>query len=166
MDNSIVELYTEKDLAKLKRLRLFFIILASLIGACALGVCVYLCASATVMTAQDMLLKAIIVSVAGGWAVITLRVFVIKELTQGIRHSEAVMKGVRECVTGSFTLTKERTFIKKGITLITVKVEGGNKRALQLWSSKKRAFKGVKTAKVYTVYGFIAAYEAGYAGDN
>ena len=67
-----------------------------------------------------------------------------------------MLEGREETVSGPVTLTKDRTIIRKGVSMLRVDGPGGQ---LQIYDRKARAFDAGSAKAVRTVYGFIVGYE-------
>lgn len=160
MEKTIIELYSESDLALLRRRCRLWIAAAVLIGAAALCCCVFNCIKVRPSTANELLVKTICVSVIGGWAVISLVHFVILDIMYMIRHTEAMMSADREAVSGTFYVSPETLHIKKGIAIRNVTVgENDDVGSVMIASVKAERFSKMITNTVYCVHGFIVACE-------
>lgn len=160
MKKRTLELYNESDLRSLRKRIALWVIAAALAGAAALGYCIFNCVRLRPSIANALLIKTIIASTAGGWIVISLVHFVIAELRNGIRHTEAMLAGEREEVCGAFTVSPEKLYIKNGVPLQTVRVDGdGGSSHINIASDKAARFSQIRTEKVYCVHGFIVACE-------
>ena len=159
MENEITELYSEKELARVKRGLALLRAGAVALALITLGLCVYFCISADRHYPKDALIRTIACSCIGGWAVITLRVFFISRLRYRRDHIKAMLEGRREEITGSFALTRERTFIIKGVAMRRVEVTGNEREhSLQVYDRKAPLFNADKATAVYAVHGFIVGY--------
>ena len=109
-----------------------------------------------------MLLYTICASTIGGWIVISVVHFAIDEVRRAIAHTKAVLEGERMAVDGRFTLTNERLIVKRGVSMLRVDVSGVPRLdSLQLYDKKKALFNAEKATRVYSVHGFVTAYEEG-----
>ncbi len=160
MENRIVELYDASDLAALKKQRRVWIGVAVAVGVLTLALCILFCLLTRPQNEQTMLWSILITSAVGGWIVITLLHFRIDECKWALAHTEAMLSGEREPVEGSFAYTEEYTRIRKGISMRRVAVSGAPKvPTLEVYEAKVRRFAPEKAVRVYSVYGFITAYE-------
>ncbi|MCR5611981.1 MAG: hypothetical protein K6F68_09175 [Clostridiales bacterium] len=161
MDTKIIELYSEEEETVYRKKRIVWNVVSFLVLAAALTVCVFFCVSAYRAETFDTLPYVIFTSIAGWTVYLTIRIFVIADLKAAVKHIEAIRKGEAEIVTGRFSLTKERLYIKKGIAMTKVNVSGNDKvTSLQIFDKKKKLFDADKAVSVKVVFGFITAYEA------
>lgn len=158
MGTKLVKLYDERELASFKRRRLVWIVLAAAAALAALVLCIFFMKKAVAMRSPAQLLRAVIASVAGGWMVLTLRIFAIDELSRGIKHIKAMLdEGSEETVVrGGFSAAKKPLRIKRGVALRRVSAEN---ETLSLWERKVKRFPSEKAVAVRCVNGFITAYE-------
>ncbi len=157
MDRKTAELYSKEELVSLRKKKLALVTVSAVTAALTLAVCVFLCTKATVYTSGRLLPAAIIISVIGGWTVLSIRIFGIDAVNAAAKHVSAILEGPRERICGRFELTDEKTVIKKGVPMFRVKCEGGP-HDLHLYDKKAKLF-DERADCVHTVYGFIAAYE-------
>ena len=161
MEKRVIELYSKDDIAIIDRKRKGWIAAAIAAAILTLAGCIFFCLRTNTLNAQTMLLYCIICSVLGGWVIISIVRFPIQDLKNAKKHTIAILNGTREEVRGRFTLTDERIRIINGIAMYKVKAEdAGRESSLQLFEGKKKQFSGVETDCVYSVHGFVAAYEA------
>ncbi|MBO4384062.1 MAG: hypothetical protein J5854_01410 [Clostridia bacterium] len=160
METRIIELYSAGEAADLKKKRIVWNAVSFLVLAITLSVCAVFCASAYRTETFEKLPYAIAASIAGSFVYLTLRIFVVSDIKAASDHVDAILKGEAETVTGRFTLTKERLFIKKGVAMTKVGVSGQERiSSLQIYDKKKKLFDAEKAVSVKVVFGFITAYE-------
>ncbi|MBR6006229.1 MAG: hypothetical protein IK064_01230 [Clostridia bacterium] len=161
MDTHITELYSGDDVIILQKKQRLWRIAAIAVAAVTLILCIVFCASSGPRNMMKMLAAAVITSTVGGWIVITIVRFALDELRYAEKHTRAVLEGERESVDGRFELTDDRTLVKRGVAMLRVDAgtESGT-HALQIYEKKARRFDAKNAKRVYTVHGFIAAYEA------
>lgn len=159
MESRFEKLYSAEETASLKKKALGWTLAAVFTGAAALLICVIFCVSAYITESRELFPATVITSIAGGFAVITIVHFPLADVRAAIKHSEAMLEGEAETVEGRFTVTNERLFVRKGVGMVRVKVEGNELvRSVQIWDRKKELFDG-SAIRVRTVYGFITEYE-------
>lgn len=160
MKEKTVELYGETDVSAANRKAGVWTAAAAVIGALTLGFCLYCAFHARAEDAVTWYKRAAAASILGGWAVITIRIFAINNFKAAKKHIEAVLDGERERIDGSFEKTGEKTIIKNGVTLEKIKVTGNDSVGfVSVYDKKASLFDDKKAASVYTVFGFITAYE-------
>lgn len=158
MEDDFVSLYSEKDITLLKKRLGIWTAVCVIIGAAALAVCVSFAVSAYFTETRELFIPTVLVSVFGGFSVITVYRFVIEDIRAAIKHTEAMLKGEAEIVAGSFTVTGEKLFIRKGVPIVRVKVAGNELvSSLQIYDKKAALLDG-SAERVATVYGFVTAY--------
>ena len=161
MGSGFKELYSKKDIETLKKRMGVWIGAACAVGGAALFACVFLCAVAARAHSNLLLPIMICISTVGGWIVITLYRFVIVEYRNALKHVRAMLEGGEtETVSGRFTLTKDRLFIKNGVAIVRVAVEGEDSASsVRIYDKKKKLIPASFSGRAKTVYGFITAYE-------
>lgn len=156
----MVELYGKTHIEALRKKTALWIAIAVGIGVLTLALCVVFCLCTRTANAERMLAYTIAASILGGWTTLTIRIFVIDELLYAKKHTEAMLAGPRERVTGTFTVTKERIRVKRGVAMRKVKADGApGVASLQLYEKLVKHFPPSGVTAVETVYGFIVAYE-------
>ncbi len=156
----MVELYGKANIEALRKKTARWIAMAVGIVVLTLALCVGFCVCTRTANAERMLAYTIVTSILGGWTALTIRIFVIDELIYARKHTEAMLTDPRERVSGTFTVTKERVRIKRGVTMRKVKVDGApGVASLQLYEGLANRFPQTGVTAVETVYGFIVAYE-------
>ena len=159
MESKFEKLYSAEETAFLKRKALRWTLAAVITGAAALLLCILFCVSAYKTESRELFPATVITSIAGGFAVITIIHFPLADVRAAVKHSEAMLEGDAETVEGRFTLTNERLFVRKGVGMVRVKVDGNDLvSSVQIWDKKKKLFDG-SALRVKTVYGFITEYE-------
>lgn len=162
MERNLIELYSTDDIPRLKKKERLYTAAAVAVGLLTLAVCVFFCILSRTHDPKKMLLYSICASTIGGWIVISVVHFAIDEVRRAIAHTKAVLEGERTAVDGRFTLTNERLIVKRGVSMLRVDVDGVPRLAsLQLYDKKRALFSAEKAARVYSVHGFIVAYEEG-----
>ncbi len=160
MERKIVELYSAAEIDSLRKKRRVWIVVTAVIGALTLGLCIWFCAKTRTQNAPQMLRNTLLTSLIGGWIVITLLHFCVEDCTCAIAHTEAILSGERETVAGTFAYKKEYTRVKRGVTMRSVAVSGAGRTALlQVYDAKEKRFDPARTHLVYSVHGFVVAYE-------
>ena len=160
MERKIVELYSAAEIDSLRKKRRVWIVVTAVIGALTLGLCIWFCAKTRTQNAPQMLRNTLLTSLIGGWIVITLLHFCVEDCTCAIAHTEAILSGEREPVAGTFAYKKEYTRVKRGVTMRSVPVSGAGRTALlQVYDAKEKRFDPACTHLVYSVHGFVVAYE-------
>ena len=159
-----VELYSETDrmkaLAKQKRTRIAMIAIAT----AGLLLCVLFCALTTRKNQDVTLPLTIGTSIAAGWTVISLSIFVYGRAKAAARHAEKIAEGERdgerETLAGRFEKTDEVWLIRNGVTVRKVcAVTGERESMLNVSDTLAKRLPDAFTGKVDVVYGFIVAYE-------
>lgn len=159
MEKKMIELYSPKEIALLKKKRNVWIGIAVAVAVLALAFCIFFCARTDTSNRDRMLLGTIISSTLGGWIVITLTHFVIEDYRNAEKHIVAVLEGPREYEEGPFEWTGEHLRVRKGISMTGIRKVGAVKGNLYLYDAKKKSFQVERAVRVCTVYGFVAAYE-------
>ena len=154
------ELYGEEDLARLKgQIRRRSAAYASL-AAAALAVCVTLIALTRTGNAARMELAVIAVSTVAGWIVLYGCIFVVTARRRELRHAVMLREEERQAVRGTVVVTDERVAIRRSITARRVEVRGEEEtQRLMVCEARAEALKQAGADVLYTVHGYVAAYE-------
>ncbi len=161
MNKTVIELYSDADLARMKKhIRRWRTALLAL-AAGALAVCVGLVAAAGTLNAQRMELATIAVSTAAGWVVLYGILFVVTPVRRELAHAEMLRTEERERVEGAVALTDERFTIRKSVAVRRVEVRADEETVhrLLVCASRAQALAGAETRVLYTCHGYVAAYE-------
>ncbi len=160
MADSVIELYTEADVEKLRKKIRIWAAALGIAAAAALIACIAMAASATTLTAEKMEAAAILTSILSGWVIIYCAIFVIGAARRELGHATTLRTSERERVEGRVSLNGERLRIRKSISARGVEVETpeGIKR---FWVSQTRAgrLQESDAAALYISHGYVAAYE-------
>lgn len=156
----MVELYSDAELARLgtqiRRRRA----LHGLIAAAALAACIAMIACTSTRNAAQMEMATILVSTVAGWIIIYGSVFAVSARRRELRHATMLHEEAREEVRGAVTVTDERIAIRRSITARRVEVRGeGEVQRLLVCESRAAALAAAGASAVYTVHGYVAAYE-------
>lgn len=156
----IVELYSDEDLTRLRARVKTWIIALSLIGTAGLAACIVMAASAGTATAERLEQITILTSTVAGWVVLYGVIFVVTAGIRELRHARMLRDEERIRQEGTPSLTKERVRIKSSITARRVKLSGaeGSPRIL-VCDSRSKVLNNPKIKALYTVHGYVAAYE-------
>ena len=160
--NTVIELYTSAALARLRRRNRIWAFVLAALACAALIACVFLCARVGTLNAQSMLARIIAVSTLGGWLVITLWWNVLLPGRREAAHETHMLTGEREADAGELTVTKELQIIPKSAPLLrAVLRDGARVRRLSVSPEKAALLPDApRRVRVWTVYGFIVAWEA------
>ena len=112
---TIVELYDDREIARLSRRIRSWTAAIGVLAAAALAVCVTLAALTNTANAGRMELAAIAVSTLAGWVIIYCSLFVVTEGRRELGHARMLREEERERVEGQIAVTKERLIIRKSI---------------------------------------------------
>lgn len=160
MDHQTIELYQKSEFAGLRRKLAIQIAAAALVVAATLCACVLICIRVNASNAAQLLWPCVGVSILGSWIALTIRIFGIDTTRCALKHTEAMLEGERETITGRFFLTDERVRIKNGVSMFRVRHEGPEQTGiLQLYDRKRERFNAKAAVSVTAVYGFVVAYE-------
>lgn len=160
MDNKTVWLYCENDLAAVLKKKKAFAFAALVLACAGLGVCIFCAVHARDAAAMTWFKTAASASVLSGWGVISLRIFALAPLRAAEKHIRTMLAGETEKVAGSFIVTGDRIDIRKGVSMVKVRVCGNEAiSSLSLYDKKAKLFNAENALAAYTVYGFIAGYE-------
>lgn len=160
MDHKTIELYQKSELAGLRRKLAVQIAALAAVAAVTIGACIVICTKVTANNANHLLGPCVGVSILGSWIALTIRIFGIDTTRCAVKHTEAMLEGDRETVTGEFVLTDEHVQIRNGVSMFRVRHEGPEQTGiLQLYDKKKERFDASAAVSVSVVYGFVVAYE-------
>ena len=160
MKEEMVELYSEADLTRLRQQIRRRRILHAVIAAAALAACIALIANTRTRNAARMELATIIVSTIAGWIVIYGSVFKVMARARELRHAAMLRGEERQVSRGEVVVTDERVAIRKSITARRVEVRGeGAPERLLVCEARADALASAGAHAVYTVHGYVAAYE-------
>lgn len=160
MEQKTVELYQKDELKKLRRRLIIEITALTAVVVLTLIICILICRKVTLYNAKNLLFWCVGTSVLGSWIALSVRIFAVDGTRCAIRHTEAMLEGERERITGTFVLTDERVRVKNGVSMIRVRHEGLERTGvLQLYDRKRDRFNASHAAAVSVVHGFVVAYE-------
>lgn len=166
MERKMIELYQKNELENLRRKLFIQIALLAAVAVLTLAACIAICTKVSAYNAKELLYWCVGISTAGSWIALSIRIFGIDGTRAAIKHTETMLEGERETVTGTFALTNERVRIRNGVSLIRVHCDSPERvGALQLYDKKRERFKTQNAAMVQTVYGFVVAYEEDVSDD-
>lgn len=134
------ELYTEEELALLRRKnRRNTLLLAAFSLAVLLG-CALLAATAGTLNAPQREGEAILLSSVGGILAIAFYTFAVSDGRRAEEHTRHMLEGERTRCRGQVSLTGERIEVPGSIGLCRVLLdeEGGKKRRLNLYERKRK----------------------------
>lgn len=160
MKDGMVELYSDAELARMageiRRRR----VAHGLIAVAALAACLTMIGLTGTKNAARMETAVIAVSTLAGWAVIYGSVFGVVARKRELRHAAMLRTEEREEARGVVTVTDERVNIHKSITARRVEVRGekGTSRLL-VCESRAAGLAAAGAVAVYSVHGYVAAYE-------
>ena len=160
MKEEVVELYGDDNLAQLEwRIKRWSVLLFAL-TAVALASCVGMIAFTNTGNAVRMEVFVIILSTLVGWIVIYASVFVVTMSRRELAHANMLRNDERQMVKGAVTVTDERIRIKRSITVrrVEVRTDGALHRLL-VCETRAAALAAAGTDALYTVHGYVAAYE-------
>lgn len=160
MKQEMVELFSDADLARLRRQIRRRWMMHAAIAALALAICIGLMVNTRTRNAARMELMAIITSTAAGWIIIYGSVFKVMARGRELRHAMMLRSEERQAVRGEVVVTEERIAIRKSITARRVEVRGeGELERLLVCESRADALAAAGARTLYTVHGYVAAYE-------
>ncbi len=156
-----LELYSDADMAELKKkLKTLKLVLLA-IAAAGLAVCIALAALTNTANAARMELSAVAVSTVTGWVVIYFVLYGVTARRRELGHAEMLRRDERQRVAGRVTVTGEKLRIVRSIPVrrVTVETEEGAKSLLVI-ESRAEALSRAGAGAVWTANGYVAAYEA------
>lgn len=161
-------LYGPEDLRRLENKRRISTALCWLLGLGTLAACVTLCALTNGGNAGRMELACILVWVIGGWVVLYLRRFVVRETRLELQHAEMLNSGEASAVHGLLTVTKERLRIVGSIRITMAELENeAGKRRLKFCTSREKKLKNAgEELTLYLVNGYIAGWAKPSAAED
>ena len=154
------ELYTEKDIEKLKKEYKVIRILVTVLAAAAVMVLVVLCCLTGAANEFAMEKAAILIGIFTGWLEIYLLINVVAERRAELRHAQ-MLKEPGEEVTGQIELSKITTKIKGSVYIKKVRLitEQGS-RNINIIERKANLLEQVQgPVKVRLVHSYIAGFE-------
>jgi hypothetical protein len=156
------ELYSRQDIKRLEKTSKRAALAALLIAAATLLLCVLFCCLTDIDRAAAMEKAAVLCSIVGGWIVIYLRNWPVKELRAECGHAQMLLEGERETIEGVLALSKQRMRIRGSIRFYPLTLTDGNEtRRSKVIASRAevlRAMEG-KRLRLYAVNGYVAAWE-------
>ncbi len=155
-----VELYTDEDMAGLKRKIKCWMIALCAVAAAALAACITVAAITNTGNAERMELYAVVISTLAGWVIIYCATYVIGNARRELGHAGTLRSDERERVEGRVTVTRRWLRIKKSITAREVEVETPE-GVSRFWVAESRAgqLARANATALYTSHGYVAAYE-------
>lgn len=156
----IVELFSDEDLARLRRQIRRRWAAHGLLAIVALAACVVMIARTDTANAARMELATIIVSTLAGWIVIYGTLFVVVPRQRELRHAMMLRSEARQEVSGAVTVTGAQVAIRKSITARGVEVRGDTEtQNLLVCQTRADALAASGATKLYIAHGYVAAYE-------
>ena len=114
----------------------------------------------TDVPAARMELAVIGVSTLAGWIVIYCGMFTVAAARRELAHANMLHREARETVRGAVSVTDERVTIRQSITARRVEVAAdGQTRRLLVCEARAAALAAAGASVLYTVHGYVAAYE-------
>lgn len=159
MDEKIIELYSDADMARMERRIKRWRIALFTLSAVALAVCLVLISLTGTENAQRMELTVVAVSTVAGWIVIYGVLFVAAPARRELDHARMLRHEERQTVAGTVTVTGERFVIRKSVAVRRVEVrEGDETHRLLVCESRAGALAAADAATLYVCHGYVAAY--------
>lgn len=160
MNERIVELFSDTDVAGLKRRIKCWRTALWILAVAAFTACVTMTVLANTRNASRMELAVITVSVVVGWFVIYGSIFVVGLTRRELSHAEMLRKEARQAVAGVVTVTEERIVIRNSITARRVEVrENGRVHRLMVSQSRADALAAAGATVLYAAHSYVAAFE-------
>lgn len=154
------ELFTDADLARLKRKRTSALTAAALIGGLALLCCVLLCVFTRTGNAERMAFAAIAVSTVGGWAALSLLMFPAADAKHELRHAEMLREGPEERLRGTIGFEPGLMRIIGSIRFRTLRVRTAEgERRVKVCTSRAPKLPEDRELTLCVVNGYVAALE-------
>ena len=160
MKDGIIELYGDADILRLRQAIRRHTGAHILLAAAALAVCLGLIARTGTANAARMEGLTIAVSTVAGWVALYGQILVVTPWRRELRHAEMLRSEDREAVAGFIAVTDERVRIRKSITARRVEARGEDGAVrLLVCDTRAAALDSLGAATLYTVHGYVAAYE-------
>ena len=160
MERQMIELYSETDLARLKRRIRRWRTALWILAVCAFTACLGLIALTGTENAVQMERAVIAVSTIAGWIVIYFGIFAVTAGQRELSHANMLHSEKRQAVQGNVIVTDERVAITRSITARRVEVIGDEEtRRLLVCENRADALAAAGAVLLYTAHGYVAAYE-------
>ena len=161
MSGSVIELFSPERLERLERRRKTVKRILLALALAALAVCIVLTSGVNTNNFYQRLLSCICISVGAAWIIIYFGVYVVRDGGREIAHAKHLAEGSRETVTGKVTLEKLKVRIRNSVTLRKVRVDTADGPvSLSVHIDKAEQLRRAgRWLKLYTVHGYIVAYE-------
>lgn len=161
MSGSVIELFSPERLERLERRRKTVKRILLALALAALAVCIVLTSGVNTKNFYQRLLSCICISVGAAWIIIYFGVYVVRDGGREIAHAKHLAEGSRETVTGKVTLEKLKVRIRNSVTLRKVRVDTADGPvSLSVHIDKAEQLRRAgRWLKLYTVHGYIVAYE-------
>ena len=161
MSGSVIELFSPERLERLERRRKTVKRILLALALAALAVCIVLTSGVNTKNFYQRLLSCICISVGAAWIIIYFGVYVVRDGGREIAHAKHLAEGPRETVTGKVTLEKLKVRIRNSVTLRKVRVDTADGPvSLSVHIDKAEQLRRAgRWLKLYTVHGYIVAYE-------
>ncbi len=160
MNGQIIELYTDDDMARMRRYikrRSTALVLLAIVG---LAACLALVALTNTANARRMELAAVAVSTVVGWIVLYGALFAALPARRELGHAGMLRRERRQRAEGTVSLTDESFTIRKSVAVRRVLVTRGDEQSRFLvCGSRAEALAAADPAAVYVCHGYVAAYE-------
>ncbi len=160
-ETKITELYSEAEMARMRRRILCWQRFLTGLAAAALAACIGMILLTNTLNAQRMELTTVAVSTAAGWVELYCISFILVPARREMAHAAMLHTEERSSVAGEVILTEERVQIRNSITARRVEVRGesGTSRLL-VCDSRATRLSSLGAAVLYTCHSYVAAYEA------
>lgn len=160
MGEQIIELYSDAEVSKLRRRLRRWSAALCVIAAAGLAACVILLALTRTANARQMEPAVIAVSTLAGWVAIYIGAFVVRVRRRELNHAAMLRGGERTRLCGTASVTEERVAIYRSITARRVELcSGGETHRLLVSETRAGELAAAGAMALYTVHGFVAAYE-------
>ncbi len=163
----MTEFYPADAAERLQRSNKIWKILTAGIAVSALAVCIVLVSGVTTANAAGRELLVCVISAIAGWVVIFLCKHFVFGLQRELIHLHTLHDEPREAVTGEVLTDGRRFRIPSSITVQTLHVQTGTETRRVSINTRflRRLPKLPARLTLYTVHGYVVAYEEHHAAD-
>ena len=152
------KLYSDKEIENLKKRKNALSVAFWTVCALTLAGCVFCCVNADPGNALMMEHCSVIISIAGGWIAIYVRIFMISDTVLEMGHACMLTKGEPEIISGKISVDKTEMRIRRSIPFRNVTCGDKKVCVIENKAGLIEAFDG-KDVKLEIVKGYISGYE-------
>lgn len=162
MPQSIVELYSDEEIERLRRRVRRHTVFVAALAAAALAACIAFAVLANTANAGQMELAAVLTSTLAGWVCIYDGTFIVGAGRKELAHADMLRTEPRTRLAGRVTVGKERLRIRGSVTVRLAEVDTGAEdgpQKIYVQENHAKLLQNAGVTAVYTAHSYAAAVE-------